>query len=68
MLCDSSKASSKAIKKSAWGVLKTELYGRMPCRASQESQKSVNRAVAHQSPRQQSLFGERQEGSGRSDS
>lgn len=45
MLFDSSKESSKAVKNGPGGVLKTEIYSRMPCRACQKSQKSINRAV-----------------------
>lgn len=47
MLFDSSKESSKAVKNGPGGVLKTEIYGRMPCGACQKSQKSVERAVTH---------------------
>lgn len=44
MLFDSFMDRSKAVKNGPGGVLKTKIYGRMPCRACQKSQKSVNSA------------------------
>lgn len=47
MLFDSSKKGSKAVKNGPGGMLKSENYGTMLCRACQKPQKSVNRAVTH---------------------